>query len=88
MCFYFTMCYRIVNVKFSNSAGMQCLLLCRWGKSADDRRGLRQIEGAAGDGDLLAGDAVGVGAVGQIYGHTAASVLQVEDAPNTASGPS
>lgn len=58
------------------------------GKSADDRRGLRQIEGAAGDGDLPAGDAVGVGAVGQIYGHTAPGVLQVEDAPNTASGPS
>lgn len=67
---------------------MQCLLLCRWGKSADDRWGLRQIEGAAGDGDLPAGDAVGVGAVGQIYGHTAAGVLQVEDAPNTGLRPS
>lgn len=41
-----------------------------------------------GDGDLPAGDAVGVGAVRQIYGHTAAGALQVEDAPNTASGPS
>lgn len=41
-----------------------------------------------GDGDLPAGDAVGVGAVGQIYGHTAPGVLQVEDAPNTGLRPS